>query len=70
MRKDLIIAGVFILLVLGGYFLWRSGLFDYQKLLSPGAPVGLPENEFEGIPQINPASGTNPFSNVKINPFE
>jgi len=53
---------------------WRFGLLDTFGVSSPSsenAPgIGIPSNPLENVPEINPVGKTNPFKDVKTNPFD
>lgn len=72
-------------LIIGGYFGWnawkkfkinkeKSGA-DIEKTSLDSTAIEIPSVEvgvdpLENKPDVNPISNTNPFTNVKINPFE
>lgn len=81
-----IIAVLIVGLAIGSYFswsAWKKSKIDKEKLkvdieqtendtsipLSL-VPVEVGVDPLENKPDINPISNTNPFSNIKINPFE
>ena len=84
-KKIYLIIGVVILvLVIAGFFVWWKyyktvpapkaeepmglGSQIYEQVQNPAEKI--PEtNPFEKIPDINPAGQTNPFKDVKTNPF-
>jgi predicted negative regulator of RcsB-dependent stress response len=84
MKKFLVII-ILIILVVAGYFAWKTFIYKtpeekaaeaLQKSLESAAAGVLPEmktelsNPLEKMPETNPVSKTNPFKNIKINPFE
>ena len=72
---------VLIIIAVIGFFWWQinlqpteppkglgSELYQNQNIINPAD--NLPAvNPLENKPEANPLSGTNPFSNVKTNPF-
>lgn len=60
----IIIALVLLVLVLagGGYYYWKTNM---QK-----STVTNVVNSIENTQVVNPYDKTNPFSNIKVNPFE
>lgn len=69
-KKYLIIVLGLLILVLvgGGYYFWKTRL---QKPIdvSPVVDKGI-VNPAEDTQGVNPYDKTNPFSNIKVNPFE
>lgn len=66
-KKNIIIFLVLLILVLigGGYYFWK--ITNLQKLATG---VSDPVNSTESVQDANPYEKTNPFSNIKVNPFE
>lgn len=69
----LILSIVLVTLGVGGFFAWRYvGPFIFSRFFGGGG--GLPaigtSNPLEKLPDVNPATKTNPFQEVKTNPFE
>ena len=70
-KKLLIIISVAVFLVLagGGYYFWKTQVqksaADVLQTIDTGAV-----NPLESAQSANPYNKTNPFSNIKINPFE
>ena len=75
---------VLIVAAAGGYLVWGfffqktadEGTVDATQKAREAAPAGvLPEinpvsNPLEKMPQTNPIEKTNPFSGLRVNPFE
>ncbi len=74
-----------LVLAVGGYFYWKSkqatpeqkaiqGAEEAAQKITDSASQGvLPSistNPLENKPDVNPVDKTNPFNNVKTNPFE
>lgn len=81
----LIVVGVIIGLGIGGYFYWKSkqttpeqqatkGAGEAVQKITESASQGvLPSvstNPLENKPDVNPVDKTNPFKDMKTNPFE
>lgn len=71
-KKYIFVTLVLLALVLagGGYYFWKT-----QLQSKPVTPVITPTTTpiptpVENVPNANPYDKTNPFSNVKVNPFE
>ena len=62
-KKYIIIVSVLLVLVLagGGYYYWKTKM---QKSATGAV------NPTESTQGANPYDKTNPFSNIKVNPFE
>ncbi len=72
MNKKLLIiisAAVFLALAGGGYYYWKTQMqksaADVLQAIDTGAV-----NPMESAQSANPYNKTNPFSNIKVNPFE
>lgn len=61
---------VLILVLVGGGYYWKTRM---QKpatdVVNPVNPIN-PVNPTESVQGTNPYDKTNPFSNIKVNPFE
>ena len=79
-KKTIIIIVAVVLLVLAaGYFYWinfkksKIGNFNTAEDITNSATKGvlpsLQTNPLENKPDLNPANKTNPFANIKTNPF-
>lgn len=71
----IVVAVVIILLILlgVGYWYWQSKKGDVEVNDEVANQETLPPfsvNPLENKPNINPADQTNPFKNIKTNPFE
>ena len=68
-KKYITIILVLLILVLagGGYYYWKTKM--QKSATSVVNPVN-PVNQRESVPDVNPYDKTNPFSNIKVNPFE
>ena len=82
----LIVVVIVIGLVIGGYFYWKKYIKvspeikavenagDSAQKITDSATQGiLPEinaNPLENKPEVNPVDKTNPFKDIKTNPFE
>ena len=82
----LIVVVIVIGLVIGGYFYWKKYIKvsleikavenagDSAQKITDSATQGiLPEinaNPLENKPEVNPVDKTNPFKDLKTNPFE
>jgi len=66
-KKYITIILVLLILVLagGGYYYWK--ITNMQK---SATDVVNPVNPTESVRGVNPYDKTNPFSNIKVNPFE
>ena len=68
-KKYLIIVLVLLILVLvGGGYYWKTNMQKSAGVL-PAIDTGA-TNPIEGAQSANPYDKTNPFSNIKVNPFE
>jgi len=69
-----IVSGVVLLILLGaGYWYWQSKKSDVEVADGATNEEVLPPfsvNPLENKPDINPVDQTNPFKNIKTNPFE
>lgn len=71
-----IIIGAIIILAAAGYFYWSGVSNDSDKGIMENATRGvLPslvpaENPLQDVPSVNPVDASNPFKNIKTNPFE
>jgi len=77
MKKSYLIAIVLVvvLLILLGASYWylQSKKSGVEVIIEPANEEVLPSvstNPLDNKPNINPADQTNPFKNIKINPFE
>ena len=65
MKKTYLVGAVFVLILLGAsYWYWQSKNVVVEVLPS------VSTNPLDNKPDINPADQTNPFKNIKTNPFE
>ena len=85
-KKILIIIIVAVLIValsVGGYFYWSKKTSEERALEATGDAAekltesmiksilpSMQTNPLENKPDINPIDQTNPFKNIKTNPFE
>lgn len=77
MNKKILIS-ILVLLILGlvggGYYwYWQSGKASpgqSAETAGGGALPSLTTNPLENKPNLNPVDKTNPFQNIKTNPFE
>ena len=65
---------VFVLLVLalagGGYYYWKTRM-QQKPATDVVSPIVVPiTTPVESVQDANPYDKTNPFSNIKVNPFE
>ncbi len=67
-KKYLFVVLVLLVLVLtgGGYYYWKTNM---QPKVTTGV-VSPVVNPVENVPNANPYDKTNPFSNIKVNPFD
>lgn len=86
MKRQFLIIVILIILAVAliiGYLYWKSiqqpekkAAEPLQKSIESAASAGtLPDiapvsNPLEKMPQLNPIEETNPFKNLKTNPFE
>ncbi len=77
MKKAYLIAAVsvIVLLILSGASYWymRSGKSDVKVATETPKEEVVPSvstNPLDNKPNINPVDQTNPFKNIKTNPFE
>ncbi|MEI6597285.1 MAG: hypothetical protein WCL13_03730 [bacterium] len=81
MKKSYLIAiilAVFLLVLLGAsYWYSQSKKGDVEVIVKTASETANEEvlplvstNPLDNKPNINPADQTNPFNNIKINPFE
>lgn len=64
-KKYIIIVLVLLVLILvGGGYYWKT------KMQKSATEVVSPVNPTESVQNANPYDKTNPFSNIKVNPFE
>ena len=76
-KFPIIIGAVAIILIAAGYFYYSK---YYKKAEAPVVPSGgtvenlinkvTPPSPTEKLPDTNPVNKTNPFKNLKTNPFE
>ncbi|MDI6717552.1 MAG: hypothetical protein QMD86_00660 [Patescibacteria group bacterium] len=70
------IAVIIIALGLGGYFYWKkSAQTPEQKAIENVTQSALPDygtqtEPLQKMPDVNPATKTNPYKTTKTNPFE
>lgn len=64
MGKKYIILVLALLILIGGGYYWKT------KMQKPVTGVANPVSPTESVQDANPYDKTNPFSNVKVNPFE
>lgn len=67
MDKKIITALVVLILIIGGYYYWKTSATE-QNLL-PAIDTGA-INPMENVQSANPYQKTNPFSDIKVNPFQ
>lgn len=79
MKKGLVVVVVILIVAVVGYFAYK---FVKEKGLPGGLPFSLGGAENDGgasqintnplgeVPEINPVDKTNPFKDVRTNPFE
>lgn len=60
-----IILVLLILVLVGGGYYWKI-----TNMKKSATDVVNPVNPTESVPGANPYDKTNPFSNIKVNPFE
>ena len=76
MKKNLVIFVVVAVLAVGIYAVWKLGLVKKPSGGGSSVPTGglpaiqVPSNPLEKVPEVNPVDKTNPFKDVKTNPFD
>lgn len=77
MKKPYLIAvaSVIVLLILSGAGYWYIRSVKNGGTVTPGTPEGgvvnsVNTNPLDNKPNINPVDQTNPYKNIKTNPFE
>lgn len=67
----LILAIIIVAVLAGGYFYWKKYKAAKQNAQTPASlDFGIQTAPLENMPDVNPASKTNPYKSVKTNPFE
>ncbi len=76
-KKIIIIVSIalIVLVIVAGYLLLNSSsqrAEDISKIVNQGVlpSLGDSTNPMENKPDINPVDASNPFRDIKINPFE
>lgn len=71
MNKKIIIISVVVFLVLagGGYYYWTTQTQKSPADVLPGIDTGA-VNPLQSAQSANPYEKTNPFSDIKVNPFK
>ena len=82
-KKSILILIVIVAIIglgIGGYFYWKSKQKAAQSAgevaqkitesASQGVLPSVSTNPLENKPDVNPVDKTNPFKNIKTNPFE
>ena len=74
MKKSYLAAIVFLLIILGtSYWYWqnkKNNVVVIPETTTETTTPSVSTNPLDNKPDINPIDQTNPFKNIKTNPFE